>query len=871
MKNSFLVMLMMFVSFYANAQQWVKLNKHVDVTSDDVCLIVDVISGYALSSKLNGSDRPKAVKVSLVDTIIMDDESITEDLKWTFKKYSGGYIIRTYSNSSNKLIENSGLTVSSSSTYDTTWLLGESKPPYYGIRTSTVSRYLWWRQTSDTNIYWNAYSSNFPSQSIQLFKYVPAPAVQTPILSEQAGIYTEPFTLELSAENGAEIYYTLDGSVPDENSLKYSVGINIHETTIIKAVAIKNGEKSDILSAQYYFATSLNTIKEFNETANQNYVSLKLDRVQVTAVNGDEIFIQDATGGMMLYHSGLSLNIGDVLSGSIRGQKTTMEGIPMIDSENYTTLEKNESASLEPTAISIEDLITDTSNKFAFRLVKLINVELKDGFLVQKETGEKLPFIDYFSVLSGEETYPPLMDVTGLWMSGEKYYGLSIRSYADIENVSGLEQPDFYWSTTQFTADLSATDIVFPVLNNNSDGQVTYNSSNAAVANIDAYGRIMLISEGTTVISAVVSASLNYLSARTEYKLTVTNVNGVQKPQAYVAKDEDQYYAMGNTHNTGTERLDAYKVQVLNGCVVNTLNDKTILTWYVDKEKGTIKNAQGLYVTYGGDETSLTLKSSKYTWAWDVENGYWYDKETKRIIDLSRDKTYFRCYQTSKFSPRFMPIVDGYGRDVTEGRFGTICLPYNVESGNFEGATFHRISGKRMNNEGLQPTELVLSAPVKELEAGEPYVFLPTSAQVILVYGNESADQAKENNGLIGTFDGINSDNSAPEALRGMYLFSDNKLKKSGSGGKISKNRAYVDMSKVPVLDAAAEVNGLYFSLDDGSVTVVSEYNRDEEDRKYDVYSLSGVLVRQNVREDKALEGLPAGIYLLNGKKYLVK
>lgn len=696
MKNIGFIILVMFVCCHANAQQWVKLNKQSDVQPTDVCLIVDLNYNCALSSDLDSKDRLKAVEVNIVGDVIKDDESkISDALKWVITKESNGYVIRKASNKNLKL-----------QNVDDDLSVGEgTKCIYWKLdatyTTSTITSYYGIQGTVDQDEflctyggYWKSYDVPIVNGTdIRFFKYDASASVPSaPIFSKQSGIYTAPFTLTISAEDGAEIYYTVDGSDPSENSLKYVGGLEIDKTMVIKAIAIKNGVKSEFASAEY-----------------------------------------------------------------------------------------------------------------------------------------------------------------------------------QIEDVSELEKPDFSWNTTQFTADLSATDIVFPVLRNNSDGSITYHSSDVTVASIDANGRITLRGEGSTVISAVVSASANYLSARSEYKLTVTNINGVQKPQAYVVKDGDQYYAMGNTYKSGSKSLNAYKVQVLNGCVVNTLDDKTILTWYVDKENGTIKSAKGLYVTYGGDDTSLILGSSKYTWAWDVENGYWYDKSSKRIIDLSDDKTYFRCYQTSYSSSRFMPVVDGYSRKVTEGRFGTICLPYNVEPGNFGGATFHRISGKRMDNEGLQPTELVLSAPVKELEAGEPYVFLPTSDQVVLVYGNESADQAKENNGLIGTFDGINSDNSAPEALRGMYLFSDNKLKKSGSGGKISKNRAYVDMSKVPVLDAGAEVNGLYFSLDDGSVTVISEYNRDEEDRKYDVYSLSGVLVRHNVREDKALEGLPAGIYLLNGKKYLVK
>ena len=37
------------------------------------------------------------------------------------------------------------------------------------------------------------------------------------------------------------------------------------------------------------------------------------------------------------------------------------------------------------------------------------------------------------------------------------------------------------------------------------------------------------------------------------------------------------------------------------------------------------------------------------------------------------------------------------------------------------------------------------------------------------------------------------------------------------------------------------------------------------------VYSVSGVLVRKNVKGDAAVKGLPAGLYIVNGEKVVVK
>ena len=49
--------------------------------------------------------------------------------------------------------------------------------------------------------------------------------------SRESGFYEEPFTLEMTAPFGTEIYYTLDGSWPDENAILYTTPIYIDDAT----------------------------------------------------------------------------------------------------------------------------------------------------------------------------------------------------------------------------------------------------------------------------------------------------------------------------------------------------------------------------------------------------------------------------------------------------------------------------------------------------------------------------------------------------------------------------------------------------------------------------------------------------------------
>lgn len=56
--------------------------------------------------------------------------------------------------------------------------------------------------------------------------------------------FTDTKMVHMESEPGSKIYYTLDGSLPTENSLVYIAPIKLSESAIIKAIAVKNGFES---------------------------------------------------------------------------------------------------------------------------------------------------------------------------------------------------------------------------------------------------------------------------------------------------------------------------------------------------------------------------------------------------------------------------------------------------------------------------------------------------------------------------------------------------------------------------------------------------------------------------------------------------
>jgi len=84
--------------------------------------------------------------------------------------------------------------------------------------------------------------------------YDSLPLIAPPQFSHHGGFYESQLLLTITPNNdNIQIFYTIDGSIPDENSLRYDKPIIINKTTVIRAVSVHtSGFKSKVITHTYF-------------------------------------------------------------------------------------------------------------------------------------------------------------------------------------------------------------------------------------------------------------------------------------------------------------------------------------------------------------------------------------------------------------------------------------------------------------------------------------------------------------------------------------------------------------------------------------------------------------------------------------------
>jgi len=124
-----------------------------------------------------------------------------------------------------------------------------------------------------------AYQTGYTTSGVDTETYTME--VTNPIITETTGTYNNSFTTTITdATTTASIYYTIDGSVPDNTDTLYTGAITINATQTLKAIAYKSGyTTSGIDSETYTLITATPIITETTGTYYNNFITTITDEV----------------------------------------------------------------------------------------------------------------------------------------------------------------------------------------------------------------------------------------------------------------------------------------------------------------------------------------------------------------------------------------------------------------------------------------------------------------------------------------------------------------------------------------------------------------------------------------------------------------
>lgn len=204
------------------------------------------------------------------------------------------------------------------------------------------------------------------------------PTVATPLFAPGSGNYLEAQQVSLtSATDGAAIYYTLDGSEPDNTKSLYTAPFSISTTTTVKAVAYKaDMNTSSVSTATYTFPTEVATIAALRAGGAGFYKLTGEAVLTLQSTTRNTKYIQDATAAVVIDDATgvitTSYNLGDGISGLIGTTSVYNGSLQFVPAVNPAAATSTGNV-IQPREVTIETLVD-----YPAQLVKVNGLTISD-------------------------------------------------------------------------------------------------------------------------------------------------------------------------------------------------------------------------------------------------------------------------------------------------------------------------------------------------------------------------------------------------------------------------------------------------------------------------------------------------------------
>ena len=209
----------------------------------------------------------------------------------------------------------------------------------------------------------------------------------------------------------------------------------------------------------------------------------------------------------------------------------------------------------------------------------------------------------------------------------------------------------------------------------------------------------------------------------------------------------------------------------------------------------------------------------------------------------------------------------------SDGKWNTFCVPFDMTA---EQLAANGITDVRaLETASVEGTSVTLNfseSNLNAVEAGVPYlVKVEASYDGTINVENVLVSAAEPTTVSVEGGVSMTGNYAAGNVPTGAYFISDNAFYYADVETVVLKGfRAYINVNGT---SEAAGANRLMINLD-GEVTGIEDVLGEEAaeaDKLVNVVSLDGMTVKAGVKKAEALDGLQKGIYIVDGKKYVVK
>ncbi len=240
-----------------------------------LCLVAVAMTGYAAEATFDFAAHYGTATISGIDA---QDPMVVDGITMTFAKgnsatapaYNKSKEVRLYGGKAADVLDGNTVTiVAPAGNVITGVVFNPGTNGTWGVLTadqgtvSTASDHTaTWSGNAETVVFTanrdasntGASTQNRYASVVVTYASSVASNVATPTFTVEAGTYGEKQSVGIEcASEGAAIYYTLDGTTPDNTATLYEAPIELNTNTTVKAIAYVGEEASNVASATYEF------------------------------------------------------------------------------------------------------------------------------------------------------------------------------------------------------------------------------------------------------------------------------------------------------------------------------------------------------------------------------------------------------------------------------------------------------------------------------------------------------------------------------------------------------------------------------------------------------------------------------------------